>query len=278
MNLAGLPDGKYVVVATQTDAFGNSSSAGDSGVITKDTALPFMRNLGNITASNATAYRVSGYAKVGASVVVIVGGVSNTVTADAVTGAFSAVLNMSAKANSPGLTVSVQQSKSGITYAAAITAIAKNSAVLTPPTVATTTGGAASAFPLSGTGTAGATITLVITSGTRTIVFGGIVVDSSGNWSTSVNLSTVASGGITVRLYQRLSNGNQSATVTSATSTIAAVTDDVHLDIEEMLDGKSLELWVKAGKMAVEDLSWTDFMDRPSLSESLTLEVDAFQA
>ena len=152
-----------------------------------------------------------------------VGGVPNTVTADAETGSFSAVVNMSAKANSTSVSVSVQQSKSGTTYAAINGFIGKNSAVITAPTVATTTGGAASAFPLSGTGTAGSIITLVITSGTDTVVLGGIVVDSSGNWSATVNLSTVAAGGITVRVYERLSNGNQSATVTSSTSTIAGV-------------------------------------------------------
>ena len=278
INILSLNDGTLTLTVFQTDIYGNVSPTATATVTKNTDTVMFAGPLGNVTASNATAYRVSGYAKVGASVVINVGGVPNTVTADAETGAFSAVVNMSAIANSPSFSLSAQQTKSGTTYAPTTTTIVKNSAVITAPTVATTTGGAASAFPLSGTGTAGSTITVVITSGSDTVVLGGIVVDGSGNWSTTVNLSTVASGGITVRLYQRLSNGNQSATVTSATSTIAAVTDDVHLDIEEMLDGKSLELWVKAGKMAVEDLSWTDFMDRPSLSESLTLEVDAFQA
>ena len=291
VNLAGLLDGQYVVVATQTDAFGNSSSAGESGVITKDTALPFMQNLGNITTTDAKSYRVSGYARPGATVVVQVGNKTVSLIANAHTGAFttgkglfSGTNNVVIMSTSTGVQVNIRQfgGIAGTTklFTTTInkTATISSGSVAAPVIAAVPANFTAlqkAAYTLTGTGVAGHTVTVVFTNlnpdSTVNTVIGSALVDASGNWTMTVNLSTFANANVTALAYQRHPyTGNQSAA--TADKTILWVVNDLQDDW--------MQYWAKGEVQVVKDeeLSWSDFMDRPSLTDALSLEMDAFKS
>ena len=280
LNLATLASGTYSVKAYQVDIYGNISAETTSSFSrVSDVAL---NNPGNITPGNKFGYAVTGWAIAGASLRVEVGGLSTVVTADAQTGAFYAKLDVSSKFPGANANVIVQQTFNSLTDAPESVSVAYVTLSLGAPTVVTATGTKASAtlsatIP-TGTSTA-EKITFVITSGAGDFVVKTYNVTAGTPFTVSaVDLSSLTGTTFSVFAYTSSTDGGlQQSTVTTGSESIT--TEVVKpFDLEEMLDGKSLELWVKAGIPAAEDLSWTDFMDRPSLSESLTLEVDAFQA
>ena len=292
INLAGLVDGSYVVVATQLDTFGNISTAVASGVIAKDTALPYVESLGNITTTHANSYRLSGYAHPGAAVLIKVGNKTVTVTADADTGAFttgsllySGLNNVVILLATSGVAVEVSQSGGTVTGSTIkfTTTINKTNttaggSVVAPviaPVPTNITALNKAAYTLTGTGVSGDTVTVIFNNGSGTVVASAVV--SGGTWSMTVNLSSLASANVTALAYQRdPTTYNQSAA--SASRTITWASNDVApIDVEEALNDDLMQYWAKAEAKTLEgdELTWVDFTGA-SLSETLEAEFNAF--
>ncbi|MEN9360793.1 MAG: hypothetical protein RL095_2328 [Verrucomicrobiota bacterium] len=298
VNLANLPDGTLTVVTKQTDYAGNVSS-NSSTMITKNTNDISTVGVGDVTPANKSAYRISGYAKPGAQVQVTIATKNSViVTADAQTGAWSTTINFGtyAATNGTALVVTMKQTPSGgtaiITSNSASPAIAYRTTNATVPTrsVGST---AVSTYTISGTAAGSTvvgspvTIVLQINNG-RTLVLSTTTTTAGGAYSLTVDLSSLASAGNTVTawVYYRdnsgsaLTSGRQGQAASITTTLTTAEESSMIEEFRSMQDSDGLIDWAKATHKPVagDDLAWADFMQRPSLSDALSIEVDAFRS
>ena len=300
VNIAGLNDGNISLTVTQTDIYGNVSLPALATVI-KNTDNVIVVGVGDVTPGNKSAYRISGYAKPGATVQVTVNTKNSlSVVADAITGAWTTTINFGtySAANGTTLPVTIKQTPVGgstITTSNSDTpAIAyRTTSALAPTGVildvgpALGTQGSLSAFTISGTAagatTVGMMVNVVLTVNGRTVVL-QTPTTAGGAYSLTVNLSTyaMATNTVTAWVYYRDNLGRQGQTNTAtATAPLTSAEENSILeDFRSMQDADGVIDWAMATQkpVASDDLAWADFMDRPSLSDSLSIEVDAFRA
>ncbi len=231
IDASGLNDGSITVTATATDAVGNSAQT--TLTTTKDTIAPsvaFASVSNPINLSNQHAVIVNGTGTVGASISLVASDGTHTASGQT-------TVNASGAWTITGLDVSALADGT-ITFTATATDTAGNpattSTTASKDTVAVTVNLASVTDPInssnqhavtaSGTGTAGANISLVASDGTHTATT-QTTVNSSGAWSVSnFDVSTLSNGTITFTATASSTGGNSATSSKTATKNVSSIT------------------------------------------------------
>jgi large repetitive protein len=241
IDVSGLPDGTLTFTATQNEASGTFSASLTS---TKDTVAPAIAiaTITNpINTNNQTSVSVSGTGEAGRTVTLQVsdGTITTTVVTTTVDGSGNWSIN--------GINVS-SLADGTLTFTARITDAAGNQSTVTGTATKDVAAPAISIDSVtnpiglatqinaiaSGTGEAGAAISLSVTDGVSTTTAYSTTVDGSGNWSISnIDVSALKVGTLTFNVTATDAAGNSSTdTLTSVKSTIvvATATNPVNLN------------------------------------------------
>ncbi|MGX9902028.1 Ig-like domain-containing protein [Arthrobacter sp. SA17] len=228
LDLSSLDDGTVTLTATATDTAGGISPA-TTATVPKDTVPPTAPTLtvpATVTAETVDSVTVSGTAEAGGSVSLSVtdAGAVHTVTT---TASADGSGNWSTTSN---LTI---LNDGQLTYTAATTDTAGNTASTAQTGTKETTaaapqftsvpsfiaGDTSDAVTLTGTSDPGATVALMATDSANQSVSATATANGTGNWSTTINLSTFNTGPVTFSAQATDNSGNVS-TVTAASSRI----------------------------------------------------------
>ena len=214
VDIAGLSDGSIRIMATITDTLGNVRDS-PSVTITKDTSLSLSILVPSnyqyiVSEARAPYLTVSGFADVGASVFVVISDgtvlsqdvVSKIVTATPV-GTWSVTVDISTLNDGNIFIVASAVDEANNVVSSQTVALAKDTIVF-PATIIsspvdgdTVSGSQVSALVVSGTGEPSGQISLRLY-GTAGIINRTINVPAAGFWSTTVNISSLPNGPITI--------------------------------------------------------------------------------
>ena len=227
IDLSTLADGTITFTATATDEAGNTAQS--SMTATKTTvAVTVVTN--PVNSANVTSASASGTGEVGATVSLVVSDGTNsttpmTTTVDANGNWSISGINLSALADGT-LTYTATASDSTNNMATATKTASKDTVA---PAVSITsvtnpiTSSDAGNTSASGTGEAGATISLVASDGTSSTSALTTTVDANGTWSISgINVSALADGTITYTATSTDAAGNSATTSQASTKQAAA--------------------------------------------------------
>ena len=224
-----LAEGSNVLMATSTDAAGNTSSA-DTVTVTVDTAAPAAPVIteptdGSITNDNTPT--VSGTAEAGATVVVTgPNGETCTAVAD-LNGDWSCDIAPALTDGSNTLDAVTTDAAGNMSPASSVTitvdTVAPDAPVITTPT---------NGDPVSGTGEAGATVVVTTPSGATCTT----VVAANGTWSCTLSPAPVDGEDITAEQTDEAGNTSQPTTVSGGIDTTAP---DAPV-IESPVDGSTI--------------------------------------
>jgi cyclophilin family peptidyl-prolyl cis-trans isomerase len=225
INVSSLNDGTITYTATASDVAGNTAS--DSKTALKDVVAPAVAIstvTSPINSGNAASTTIAGTGEAGATVSVIASNGANSTTAKVVQ------VDSSGNWSISGINVS-SLGDGTITYTATASDAAGNTTTKTKtapkdtvlPSVAITsattsiTSANVTGAKASGTGTAGATITVIVTDGTHSTAAITTTVGSGGKWSvTGINASGLSDGTITYQVTASdASNNSATATETA---------------------------------------------------------------
>ncbi len=235
-NLAALNDGTITFTVTATDAAGNTAT--DSLATTKDTVAPTVA-VSSVTdpsnSANAANTTINGTGTVGASISVVASDGATTTTAQTTTvgagGTWSiSGVNVSSLADGTLTYTATASDAAGNTATATKTALKDTTAPAVAVTVATDPVNAANASntSASGTGEAGASISLVVTDGTNSTSAMTTTVAGDGTWSiTGIDVSGLQDGTITFSATATDGAGNTGTATKTATKDVVAPAIDL---------------------------------------------------
>lgn len=228
LNLSSLVDGTITITAIATDAAGNAGAPATT-TVTKDTGAPVVTGLSATAVSFANpSTTVTGSTSAATDTVALsaADGTHPAVTGTATVssgGAFTGALNLSSL-NDGTITVTATPTDSaGNPGAPATTELSKDG---TAPTVSSLAASVANTATPSSTvtGTRSETSTVVLTLGDGTTTVTANVPSGTGAFSSSVNLSTLADGSISVTAVATDPAGNSTtSTTTTKKDTVAPV-------------------------------------------------------
>jgi hypothetical protein len=236
LNLASLNQGTVTYTAAATDAAGNTGSTVTVTSI-KDTlapAAPAISAPQYVNIGNVANVPVSGTAENGAAVTLIVAdaGAIHTVSQTATAGgggAWSATgLNLTALNDGMVTYTATATDAAGNTGTSAAVTNTKDTLAPGLPTISVPTfvnSANVANVPVSGTAEPGATVALTVTDpGTAHTASQNATADSSGAWSTGLDLSTLDQGTVTYTVTATDAAGNASAiaTTTNTKDTVSA--------------------------------------------------------
>ncbi len=226
INVSTLTDGTITYTATATDTAGNSASATKTS--TKDTVAPAVA-LSTVTSpvnnSNASSTSASGTGEAGATISVVASDGSHT------TSALTTTVSAAGTWTLTGINLTTLTDGT-ITYTATATDAAGNTATSTKTTTKDTVAPAVAvtsvtspigtaneaSLTASGTGEAGATISVVASDGTHTTSALTTTVGSGGTWTiTGINATSLGDGTITFTATATDAAGNTATASDSAT-------------------------------------------------------------
>ena len=227
IDLSSLADGTITFTATAADSAGNTGSA--TATATK-TTIALTTVTGPVNAANVASASASGTGEAGASVSLVVSDGTNS------TGAYTTTIAGDGTWSISGIDLSAL-ADGPLTYTATATDQLENSAVVSKTaskdTVAPSITLSSVTDPVnlsdannvsaSGTGEAGATISVAVSDGTNSTTAQTTTADASGNWSISgIDVSSLADGTITFTATATDAAGNSSSTdMTAAKDTVA---------------------------------------------------------
>ncbi len=240
INVSSLTDGTITYSVTATDAAGNIATA--SQTADKDTtgpALAIATVTDPIGSPNQTNVAISGTGEPGAAISVVVTDGTNSTTAATATidqdgnWSISGIDVTSLNDGTITFNVSATDGFDNVTEMSE-TAVKDTVTQVTASGVTDPINAAGqTAVTISGTGEAGATVSVVATDGVQSTSAMTVVIDSSGDWSISgIDVSTLADGTITFNVTSTDDAGN------TATTSLTADKDTVapSLNIEEVTD------------------------------------------
>jgi len=231
VNVAGLADGTLTAEAVATDAASNSSTKGTATAL-KDTGLPAMPTVtmtDPINAAGQTNVTVSGVAEPGSSVAISINDtdagttpVTATTTAHPSTGAYTASgINVTSLSDGTLTATVVASDASGnasnpSTDTAKLDTAGPAAPDITAPAYVNAANKAA--VPFSGTAEPSSTIALVVSDGAggAADVLGSATTNGSGNWSATLDLSSLAEGALTVTATPTDTVGNPGLSASEA--------------------------------------------------------------
>ena len=229
IDVSALTDGEITYTITVTDPAGNSTTV--TRTATKDTVAPTV-DIDSVTdpidLAHANSVTISGTGEAGATISVVITDGTNSTTATTTTVAENGTWSVS------GINVSTLADGT-ITYQVTITDGAFNTAQATQTAVKKTVSLTVVTNPVnstnatstsaSGTGEAGATISLVVTDGTNTTQAYTTTIAANGTWSiTGINVSSLADGTITYRVTATDDEDNSAQSTKTATKDTVAPT------------------------------------------------------
>jgi methionine-rich copper-binding protein CopC len=224
LNIASLADGTVTAEAVATDAAGNASTKGTATAV-KDTAAPAVPTVtmtNPINAGNASAVTVSGTAEPSSQVLISINdndaGTAPVQTSGTTNGAGSygvGSINVSSLTDGTLTATVVSVDTAGNTSAAGTGTATKDVVGPAAPTLTVPSfvnNATKAAVPVSGTAEPGSTVTLTIhDSGAGSVTKNATASPSTGAWSTTVDLTSLADGVVSVQAVATDAAGNPGA-------------------------------------------------------------------
>ena len=229
IDVASLNDGTITYTATATDTNGNTATASKTGIKTT-VALGTVSNPVNL--NNEHIAIAAGTGQAGATISLVVSDGTHSTTAKTATAAGDGTWQIL------GLDLSTLNDGT-ITYTATATDASNNTATATKtatkatvaPSVAISTVtnpinlAAVHAVTISGTGTAGTTVSVQASDGTNVFPGQAVTVASNGTWTISnIDTSSLKDGTITFTVTDLDTNNNSSTATTTSTKSTVAIT------------------------------------------------------
>ncbi len=238
-DITAMGQGAETLSATQTDGAGNTSAAITRN-ITVDTIAPAAPTISlvagdDIVNAAEAGSTITGTNEAGATVALSLGGNTRAATVTGTTWSYSLVAaDITAMGQGAETLSATQTDGAGNTSAAGTRTISVDTVVPAVPTIATIAGDdvvnvaeAGAGITVSGTGEAGATLTLGLSSGTTLAAGNTVVVSGAGTWSKAVSAADITAmnqGAETVSATQTDTAGNTSTAATrNITVSTAAV-------------------------------------------------------
>ncbi len=221
VDTSGLTDGEITFQVTATDAAGNAATSS----VTSNKVTVAIGAIGGINADNDTDFTVSGTGEIGATITLVVSdGTNSTSEYQATVGEDGTwtITGIDLSGLADGSLTFSATATDGEQNTADTTALATKDTVAPEIVLATVTDpiNAANAdnVSASGTGEAGATVTLVVTDTTHTTQAYATTIDEAGNWSiTGIDTSALDDGTLTFQVTATDAAGNAADTSLTAT-------------------------------------------------------------
>lgn len=218
-DLTSLNEGTLTVKAIVTDAYGNLGTSYES-TFTKDTQAPngltvVSENSGVVNSANESTYTFNGISdEDGAGVELTVTDGTNSVsgTATVSSGIYTLDIDLS-PLNEGTLDVNaIQTDANGNKSSVVAIQVNKDTEVVAPVINNTGTVNASevSSYAITGTVEANATVIVTISDGTKTIKDSSVVADASGVFSTTLDISSMNDGSVSIFAEQTDASGNKS--------------------------------------------------------------------
>ncbi|HIC43211.1 MAG TPA: hypothetical protein EYO73_02630, partial [Sulfurimonas sp.] len=247
-----LSDGEHLVSAISTDATGNSREASENTSFIIDTQAPDSPIINELGSTNDTTPTLTGEGEVGSTIVISINSEIVGETTVAENGQWTYTLEDVLREGDYAISATSTDKAGNTSYASITSVITIDTSLLDPDVtdadIQINTGSDSvlnsdevNTVSISGTTEAGSTINITVTdSEGDTVVYEG-TADSTGNWSDTVDLSTLVDGDLTFTGSVTDINGNTSvlAPVTVSKDTTLLDSDNDNAGVLVSIDGIS---------------------------------------